>query len=215
MKRMRAMLAAVLVLLAGSARADVGVTLKAGTLGLGADLTLPVVPDLNFRAGYNGAALSRDIELNEAECEGKIRWSTIPIFLDWHPGGSDFRLSGGAVINNNRVTLSAAPTQTFTLDGVDYSITEMEGKITFDRLAWYIGIGGGNALAEGRIHVAFDLGVMFQGTPEAEATATASVPAFQPYLDADLQKELNDFQKDDLDSFTMYPVLSVGFSLHF
>ena len=208
--------AAVLVLLAGSTWAGVGVTLKAGTLGLGADVTFPLVAsNLNFRAGYNGAALNLDVDLDEAACDGKITWSTIPILLDWHPGGGDFRLSGGVVINNNKVVLSATPTQAFELNDVEYSIEGVDGDITFEQVAWYIGIGGGNALAEGRVHVAIDFGVMFQGKPTAAATATASIPALQDAINADLQTEVDEFQKDYLDSFVIYPVISMGISFTF
>jgi len=208
--------AAVGVLLAGSAWAGVGVTLKAGTLGLGADLTLPLVAsNLNLRAGYNGADLTLNVDLTDAKCEGNVKWQTIPILLDWHPAKGEFRLSAGAVINNNEVLLTADPKKPLGLNGTDYVIEGMDGSITFDQVAWYIGIGSGNAAGNGRVHFAFDLGIMFHGKPKAEATATAANAALQDAINSDMQVEVDKFQKDTLDKFIIYPVISVGISFTF
>jgi len=205
----------VTISLAGTVQAGtVGVTAKVGTLGFGGDVTLPVISNVNVRAGYNGADLKVNVDLDQATCEGDFKWSSIPILLDWHPAGGEFRLSAGVIINNNEVGLSATPKENFELNGTDYSITGLDGSITFNQVAAYVGIGSGNAVGDGRVHFAFDLGVMFQGKPKAEATATAANPALQSALNADLQVEVNDFQKD-LDSFIIYPVLSMGISFTF
>ena len=215
MKKWMVIVAGVCFVSAAACAGTVGITVKASTLGLGADVTIPIVAsNLNFRAGYNGASLSREVDLDKATCDGKITWATIPILLDWYPAGSDFRLSGGMIVNNNKVALSAKPKEDFELNGVDYSIGGMDGSITFDNVAWYIGVGSGNAVGDGRLHFACDMGVMFQGKPKAEATATASIPALQDALNADLQAEVDDFQKD-LNAFIIYPVISVGVSFAF
>lgn len=215
-KTMRAAgVATVLVLLAGSAWAGVGVGFKAGTLGLGGEVTLPLVESsLNLRAGYNWADLKLNVDLTDAKCEGDIKWQTIPILLDWHPASGGFRISAGPVINNNEVRLTADPKKPLGLNGADFVIESMDGSITFDQVAWYLGIGNGNAAGDGRVHFVFDLGVMFHGKPTAEATATASDPAAQGALDQALQNEVNDFQKD-LDRFILYPVISAGIAFTF
>lgn len=217
MRKMRvAGVAVVWLLLAGSAWAGVGVTLKAGTLGLGADLTLPIMDsNLNVRAGYNGGNLGINVDLDQAMCEGDIEMKNIPVLLDWHPAGGDFRISGGIIVNNNEVKLSAKPKEDFDLNGNSYPITGLTGSITFDQLAWYVGIGSGNAAGGGRVHFACDVGLMFQHKPTAEATATAAIPALQGTLDADLQAEVAEFQRDTLDRFILYPVISVGISFTF
>src|ERR1039458_4815914 len=98
-----AMVAVLSILFVETARADgtVGVTAKAGTLGFGGDVTIPIVSsNLNFRAGYNGGSLTVNVDLDEATCQGDIKLETIPILLDWHPWAGEFRFSGGLVIND-------------------------------------------------------------------------------------------------------------------
>lgn len=220
MKRaMRVATAAVLsILFVETARADgtVGVTAKAGTLGLGGDVTIPIVQsNLNFRAGYNRGNLKLNVDLDEATCQGDFKFETIPILLDWHPWAGEFRFSGGLVINDNKVDLSATPKEDFKLNGNSYAIDGMKGSIKFNQVAGYIGIGSGNAVGDGRLHMALDLGVMIQGKPKSKATATAADPALQNAMNSDLQVEVNKFQKDHLDAFIIYPVLSIGISFTF
>ena len=212
-----ATMVAFVILFAETSQADtVGITVKAGTLGLGADVTVPLVPStLNLRAGYNWADLKLHVSLDQADSDGDFNWSTIPVLLDWHPSGGEFRLSGGIIINNNKVKLSSAPKEDFMLNNNAYAIESMDGSIKFDQVAWYLGIGSGNAVSDGHLHFSCDFGLMFQGKPKAEATATSAIPALQGALNSDLQVEVNKFQKDDLDSFIIYPVISVGMSLSF
>ena len=215
MKKRMAMAMGIILLSAPAFAGTVGITAKVGTLGFGGDLTLPLVAsNLNFRAGYNWGNLTLDVDLDEAACDGEITWETIPILLDWYPAAGEFRISAGAVINNNEVIMSASPTEDFKLNGVHYGVTGMDGSITFDEMAWYVGVGSGNAVGDGRVHFVFDLGVMLQGKPKAEATATASIPALQNALNADLQSEVDDFQQD-LNAFILYPVISVGIAFAF
>jgi hypothetical protein len=212
MKKWIAM-AAGLVLFSVSARADVGVTLKASTLGFGGDVTVPLVAsNANLRVGYNWFSLDVITTMDEAECEAGIRWQTVPILFDWHPAQDGFRISAGLVINGNKVALSSEPTRDYEVTGASYDILGLNGDITFDDTAWYFGIGCGNAaLAEGRLRFSCDVGVMFQGTPRARASARAADPAFQSALNADVQEEVDDLQ-DDLNTTLFYPIISLGIS---
>jgi hypothetical protein len=212
------LLAAVLagVCLCGVAGASpLAVTAKVGTLGYGGDVTVNLGPWFNVRAGYNTMSYEDETTLDEAEVEGRLDWQTIPLLLDWHPARSGFRISAGAVLNDNEITLSATPTQRIELDGREYRIDRLDGSITFDQVAWYFGIGYGDATAEdGHWHFACDFGVMYHGEPEVEATATASNARVQSALNAALAAEIATYQ-DDIDSFAFYPVIAVGVSLNF
>ena len=193
----------------------IGVTAKVGTLGVGADLTLNMGPYFNLRGGYNGIVLNQTVNLDEAKVDSELNWQTIPILLDWYPAGGGFRISAGAVINNNKIILSATPGDTIKLEGTDYEVESLDGEISFNQLSWYAGIGSGNAVGkDGRVHFACDFGVMFHGAPQAEATATAGSAALQAMLNADLQDELVKFE-EDAKPFAFYPVISFGISFGF
>ena len=192
-----------------------GLSLKATTLGAGADLTLDLGRHLNARAGVNYGRFNVDITLDEADITGGLRWLTVPVLLDYHPAGGGFRFSLGAMVNDNHVALTADAKEPLKLQGVEYSIDRLEGGIDFNRLAPYFGIGYGNVTGGGRLHFAFDMGVMYHGRPKVWARAESSLP---PVLEAEmnraLQEEVDELQQD-LSGYRYYPVISMGFSIAF
>lgn len=202
-----------------SDRGTAGVTLKAGTLGYGVDVTFGLASEFNTRFGFNMFDYEPNVE-DEQDEDGpedidlEISLQTIAALLDWHPWAESFRFTLGVVVNNNEVVLTADIGDTVEINDREYAISDLEGKITFDSVAPYLGLGYGNAVRGGRVHFAFDLGVMFQGEPEVSLTATASDGSQQARLQADLDAEKADLQSD-LDPFTMYPVVSFGISFTF
>jgi len=213
------LLAAMISLMAGHPARGVGVgaSAKVGTLGPGGDVTLGLSDAVSLRAGLNILSYSADIE-DEEDVENiniKLKLQTVPVLLDWHPYKSNFRLSAGALINSNKVTLDADPGAVIEINDVEYGVDRLEGELSFDRYSPYLGIGYGNAArGDQRLVFSFDLGLMYHGAPDLEAQATASNPAQQAALDRDLDAELEDV-RDDLRSFKLYPVLSFGLSYRF
>jgi len=205
-----------------TARAAVGVTAKVGTLGLGGDVTVSLFEPLNIRAGGNILRYEWDGESNASggdtadKIKLKLNMENFPVLLDLHPfSGSGFRISGGAVFNNNEVTLSAVPGRTVEINDREYSITSLDGKIDFSKVAPYVGIGYGNAAdRSSNWHFACEFGVMFMGTPEVTLHATASDPGLQPQLDADVEEQKKKYE-DDVNILRIYPVISVGVSYTF
>ncbi len=199
----------------GALASPVGVSLKVNTLGAGADVTVNMGTYLNARAGFNYGQFNLLMSLDEADLDAKLRWQTVPVLLDYHPTGGGFRISLGGVVNNNRIDLSADPYEPLTLQGVDYTIDRLDGRIEFQRISPYFGIGVGNAVGGGRVHFACDFGVMYHGSPRVRAVAESNLPpALQAELDRDLQSEVDDLQ-DDLSGWRYYPVVSLGFSISF
>lgn len=196
-----------------------GVSLKIGTLGPGVDLTVGVLSTINLRLNVNGFSYKMDMEDEEGsedsvDLSPKFKWFTAGSMLDWHPGGGIFRISAGMFLNNNEVNVSADVNKSVEIGDNEYRLSNVQGKISFDNLVPYLGIGLGNASSGGRWHVALDLGVLLQGSPKVELSATASDPRAQPYLDVDVEKERKNFE-DDLKAFDLYPVLSLGISYTF
>ena len=218
MKRigMLALAGVFLVVLSRDAGAQwVGVTAKVGTQGPGADVTVRLLSRLNVRAGANYLDLDLDVPLDEATVNGNLKWLTFPVLLDVHPFGGGFRLSGGVVFNGSEVGLSAVPNQTIALEGTDYEVVRLDGKITFPSMAYYLGLGYGNAVGrDGRWHFSFDLGIVYADTLNADATAEASDPLLQDALNADLRTTLDGFE-EDAKGLVMYPAMSIGVSFGF
>ena len=202
---------------------DVGMSLKIGTLGYGADATIGLTERFNARLGFNmfNYEMTESDEDDDGgaadEITAEIDFLTLPVLIDWHPWSGRFRLSGGIVFNNNEITLSAIPGDTIELGPNDreYAVDSLDGKASFGSVAPYLGIGVGNAVgANGNWHFAMDIGVMFQGSPEIELSAVALNPAEQAALDRDIDEEVAEIE-DDTDFFSMYPLISLGVSYKF
>jgi hypothetical protein len=201
---------------ANTSAGGVGVTVKAGTLGGGLEATVGASDYLGFRLGVNMmSSAGPSLDLDEGSFKSDLDWLSYGALVDLHVFGGGFRVSGGGLINKNKFKLNADLTESVTLDGQEYSLSECSGQVSFNELAPYLGIGYGNAVgADGRWHFACDFGVMFQGEPKVSASATASNPALQPYVDQALANEVAKIQ-DDASAFQFYPVISVGVSYRF
>ena len=207
---------------ATSALAAVGATLKVGTLGVGADMTIEISKKLNARANLNYFSYGKTITDDEAEdgsgggtIKPKLNLLTVGAILDWHPWAQGFRVSAGLYMNNNKLDLTAETSDTVDINEHEYSVSDLGGKVDFNSLAPYFGIGYGNAVqANGHWHFSFDIGALFSGAPHAALWATASDPALQSQLDADIAVEVKDIE-DELEVFSIHPVVSLGVSYLF
>ncbi len=193
----------------------IGLTAKVGTLGLGADVTVGVNEYLGFRFEVNGFGWSPTWERDEGTINGDFEWLSYGALADLFPAGGGFRVSGGLLLNKNKVKLTADLNEPVELDGTDYALDDLNGEVTFNDIAPYLGIGYGNAVGPGgRLHFACDFGVMFQGEPKIAASARASNPALQGIVDDALANEVADIQ-DDANAFQFYPVIAAGMSFKF
>ncbi len=221
MKRTVLVAMAAALLMAAPALAGVGVGIKAGTTGVGGELGIGLSRHFTLRLTGTGFSYTfDDFELDENDdpafaetvdtLEATIDLLAVGLLLDWHPGWGEWRLSAGAFYNGNGLSMSAQPGATVTINDTDYTVDRLEGEIDFNTVAPYVGVGWGNlGSTDGRWHVSFDLGVIVQGSPTVEVSATASDPTLQALLNADLDTEAQDLE-DDLKAFVVYPVFTLG-----
>jgi hypothetical protein len=215
------------ILLAAPGRAEVAIAAKAGSLGLGAELTAGLSPQWNVRVGANGFNYTdkhRRVGQIEYDATAKLRNATA--LLDWHPGGGGFRLTGGLVYNGSRIDGTSLPPASgvYEIGGVPVPVRlvgTLKGKIDFNPTVPYVGLGWGNAVAPGsRVRFFLDAGAMFQGrgrvtlTPVIPADSPLNSPAARQALDILLQREERTIEKD-VANYTVYPVVAVGLSYRF
>jgi hypothetical protein len=215
---------------AAAQTADSGVAVSgtAGTLGIGAEVTFPLAgPRLSARLGLHGFTYSQRREASQIDYDADAKLRTGTAFLDWHPGGGGFRLTGGAVWNGNRIDGRSrpSPTGTYDIGGVLVPVSvvqRLRARAEFDPVAPYAGIGWGNpAAAERRAGFSLDLGVLYQGkadvrlTPEIPAGSPINtVPGAREALDILLRREEQDLE-DDAKDYDLYPVVSLGVWIRF
>jgi hypothetical protein len=219
--------AALFLLTALPGQAQVAIAAKAGSLGLGLELTVKAAPQVNVRLGVNGFNYTDNHrEVSGIEYDATARLRTATALLDWHPGGHGFRLTGGLVYNDTRIEGTSLPPASglYDIGGVPVPVAlvgTLNGKIDFNPTVPYLGIGWGNAVADGKkVGFYVDAGVMFQG--RGRVTLTPNIPAGSPLdnptaraaLDILLQREEDDIEKKVAD-YTVYPVVSLGLSYRF
>ena len=162
----------------------VNVSVGASTLGEGAQISMALIPGtLDLALGLNYLNESRSGVYNGSNSSipytANLRLKTIPILFDYYPFQGAFRLTGGAMINENQVlALSNDPTGTYIINGHTYSgaqVGTFTGQITYRRVAPYAGFGwGSKAARDSGFSMGFDIGVLFTGSAQIQLSASNS-----------------------------------------
>ena len=195
---------------------------KAGTTGVGAELTFGICRYLNLRGGYNWFTVEPSLKVDDVKFDADIDLDTASLLLDIHPFGGVFRISGGAYWHlDGTAALSATPSKPWTQIGnhsyEPASIGTISGRATVeDDFVPYVGIGWGNAVAaDAALTFSLDLGVMFQSydVEPLHSTGSGATSSDSTFRD-DLAKERKRVQ-DHLDDWQIYPVVALSLAYHF
>lgn len=193
---------------------------KFGTTGIGADLVFGINRFLNLRSGFNFGSFTWDLNLGEVDYEMDITMTSIPLLLDIHPFGNHFRITGGFYIQpGTEADIDATPTGNTQIGAHTYPsdvIGTLTGNIEVsDIFAPYLGIGFGNAVAEDQLLTFMvDFGVIIQAYDVSLTSDGAGMTTLLDTFREDLAREEANIQKD-MESFNIYPVLTVGIAWHF
>lgn len=228
----RASLLPALMLWHGSAAAaDIGIGLRASTLGAGAELSVALFDQITLRVPFHSLSFSTDREENELAYDARVKLRSIGLIGDYHPFGGGWRLSAGVLSNGNAVSVRASEATgntEFAIGGRRYRSDpddplQVLGDIDFGSVAPYVGMGWGNAArGERRVYVGLEIGAMFQGSAavdlQGQGTAedidsgerfdvqgnSMEAQIFRAELAAE-QREL----RDDLSDFKIFPVIAI------
>lgn len=207
--RIRMLLCAALSAAAASAQAG-GIGLRAGTTGVGADLGFDIAPTLGGRIGLSAMNFDLDVDTSDVRYDGKAKILTGSLLLDWSPAGP-FRITGGFMPNRNKIDLTGQPTGGGAFIPAGSSLT---GEVKPERsFAPYLGVGYGNVWTKG-VNFYFDLGVMFQGSPEVTLNLNcgSASPAQCAVAQTQLEAERRRVQ-DKVDKYKYYPVANIGLTI--
>lgn len=191
----------------GAIAGDMGtVFTQVGTNGVGLGYAASVDEDWAVRgvlSGYNQTFTGDIGDFGPgSNLNVKLDLSSAQIVADWYPMGDGFRVSGGAVFNNNKISISGVG----QVDGVATTVNA-EVKMS-DGISPYLGVGYSSKpkYAKG-FGVTFDLGVMFQN-PKATIVQQANLTATNVANEtAELQNAMNKLKN--------MPVFAVGISYSF
>ncbi len=215
------------------ARAETGAEfgLRAGTLGAGAELGLGLNQYLGLRVGINYLKYSFDSTISDVEYDMEAEFRNGSLLLDFFPLGGNFKMTGGLFFNDNSIGLSGRPqidswlgdyaSQAENRWGREFLDTvQLHGTVDFNAVAPYLGIGwDSNVTRNDGFGVAFELGVLYQGSPQVgELTVSSAKPmdgfANNPAVAKALEQERQEIE-DDLEGYEYYPVVTLTLSYVF
>lgn len=212
----KGLLFAMMLLWAGSAQAiGLGVTGKAGSLGIGVEVTKSLVSMVNVRGGLNFLNYAFDQTEGGNDYDFDLKLKSFSVLVDLHPIlGRGLRFSGGIIFNSNHLDMVSIASGSYSIGNQTYTGAEvgtLNGLVDFKSTAPYFGVGWGNATS-GRFGLALDLGVVLQGTPQVSLTATGLVTS-DPTFVQELNREIQELE-NDISEFKYYPVISLGLSMN-
>ena len=211
----KAALAALASFAAGTANADFGVGLKAGTLGLGLEGRWSALPWLDVRVGGN------TFDYDDSGAQAGINYDATLNLESYYATGnfrfplSPFRVTAGIYSNGNELNMISDDSLTYDIGGQTYTSAEvgtLRSTTSFASTAPYVGFGYDFSLF-GKVGMNIDIGVLWQGEPDVSLTSdglAANDPQFQSALEAERQ-ELQDEVKD----YKAWPVATLGFVYNF
>ena len=196
----------------------VNISGRASTLGIGGDVGYAINDYLNIRVGFNSYSYDYDTTEDDIDYEFDLELDSKALFIDFHPFGGTFRLTGGILDNGNELNGRAVTTSNYEIGDQTYTPAEVGTLYSNVKLGedqpLYVGLGWSKALGNSGFGVGFDIGMVMMGKPTLTLTpeggTLAADPAFQEDIDAEEQAA-----QEDLDDFENYPVIAFGITYQF
>lgn len=225
MKRMMtlALLASGASLAAGTASADPGFALGGGigTTGAKIEAAFAVTDHLVVRGGYNYFQYGFDETYEDIGYDGDLDLSTLGAFVDVHPFGGAFMLTGGAYFGEKGLALTANPANTYEIDGQVFTsaqVGELHLDADLEETAPFVGLGWDTTFTgDGPWGFKFVAGAMFTGSPDVNLYRVGGTndPIQGAALDSAIQDEEDNIRDDVGDFPDVLPVVEVGLSFRF
>ena len=214
--RKSSVVAALLAIAATPAMAqDHAVGVRLGMLGLGVEYSYRINEFITVRGGVNGASYSFDETESGIDYEFDLDFDTLAVGVDIHPFRNRFRVSVGAMKNDNGLSASSTAGQDFDIGDETYTANEvgrLSGRIGFDSAAPYAGVGW-DWMRDRKVGLALDLGLLSQGSPKVSFSASGPIASNPDFAD-DLAAEEAEVQ-EELDDFDLYPYAMLGVVFRF
>jgi len=201
---------AALLALPPTASAQVGVGVRVGTLGLGADVAFALSSNVQARGGGAIQPWNPTSTISDIEYTVNLPGTFVNVGIDLFPIGGGFRIGCGLLYEPDDVSISGEFTGNVDIGGRSYTGSEvgtLTGTVSSKATAPYAMIGFGKHASSG-IGLFLDLGAAFVGKQELTLTATGAV-ASNPQFIADLEGERLDAE-DYLNKVKIYPMVNLG-----
>ncbi|NGP88891.1 hypothetical protein [Fodinibius halophilus] len=202
---------AVLVM-TGVSQPQFSVGVKAGTMGVGGEITTSINKNFNARLSgmffsYTHSGVYTD-DNPDIKHESDLNTTSVGGIVDYFPFQNSVKLSGGLFYHSFTVTGDATPNESYTLDGKTFQPEEL-GTLSANldyksKIVPYAGIGIGNPLAKGsKLKFNVEIGTVYTNSPQVTIQGKGMI--------APTAQQDQRFQ-DGLKDFKFHPVLNIGLS---
>jgi hypothetical protein len=192
------------------AKGSVGMT--AGTLGIGPEASVALGNTFAVRSNVTFFNLSHDFDSDDVRYNGKARFRSVGLMVDYHVGGSGFFVSAGARLNKNHAHAYATPTTITEIGDEEYTPAEigtLHAHADFKPISPTLSLGYSGHLTKG-LKLGIEAGAMFEG-----ALRVKSLTASNNGVDTDdLEAERQSVEKDAA-KYKVYPILQLTAGYHF
>jgi hypothetical protein len=209
-KALVAALATLALPLALSAQ-SVGIGVRAGTFGLGGEVSVQLMEKLAVRGGLGIVPVELNGDFGDVTYNIKPTSPLTNVGLNFFPGMGGLHLSAGVLMVPNTTDLTAEYTGTVTIGDRTYTGAEagtLTGTLDHGSMAPYAGIGFGRMTARG-IGLFLDLGAAFMSEPVVTLNASGPGTNSQQFRD-DLERERQKAQEDAEKYLRILPQISLG-----
>jgi len=195
---------------------------KAGTLGLGLDLSYAFNRTFVLRTSLNGFSLyKKNLKYEEKEFETQGTLNDTGLLIDMHPWQNAFFFSWGAYKSKSKINLKYEPkSDNIKIGNHKYPAMQIGDVLTSIKLKRevnpYIGFGYNSMDKDSRWNFILDIGVIYIDTPKATINAYASkgFEALQPVLNNESKIESKDLN-NKIKKYKLFPVISAGVGYKF
>jgi hypothetical protein len=136
----------------GGAQTGVGLAVKAGTMGVGAEAAIGLGSSLALRGGAALLPVNLDPTYSDIRFELDMPDSYVNLGLDFYPGGGPFRVGGGLLYKPDEPSLTGTFTEVQEIGGREYTpeqIGTLIGEIDSRSTAPYLLLGFGRHTSTG------------------------------------------------------------------
>jgi len=181
------------------------------TIGINVAGIMSINDKWSFELGGNKFYYTfKNLTLSDTEFDLKLDLESLHLFGNFHPFGGKFRITAGILYNNNSVKLPGiARNQFFTINGIQIPVNQigtLNGKIAFNPIAAYLGIGWGHYHKKKGLGISLDLGVFYFG--KAKFTLTGSNVQTQALLNL-INNEITELNNQFSKHVVLYPMISI------
>ena len=208
---------------AAQAQSSTAFSLDLGSTGIGGYLSHRIANNVTGRVGLHYLKGNLSETVDSIDYDISLKLLNVDLLADWYPiADSSFHLTGGAIYDGNEFHYRNKPVSNgvVTINGAQYSASQfgvLNGGVEFSKLAPYIGIGWGDALAGAPgFHFTSDIGAFYQGRGNVTLTNTGCTgsTALCQALARDVTAERSRLEADNT-APRFFPVLRVGVSYRF